>query len=170
MLANPKEQAEHIMLIDLERNDLGRVCKPGSVEVDELMVLETYAHVHHIVSNVRGMLREGVSPIDVIRAVFPGGTITGCPKVRCMEIIAELEGQGRGFYTGSMGYLDRRGRMDLNILIRSMLVGPESLSFRTGAGIVADSDPDREVAETLHKARGLLAALGGSSLRSEEVN
>ncbi|MEE4173985.1 MAG: aminodeoxychorismate synthase component I [Xanthomonadales bacterium] len=170
MLAHPKEQAEHIMLIDLERNDLGRVCKPGSVEVDELMVLETYAHVHHIVSNVRGMLREGVSPIDVIRAVFPGGTITGCPKVRCMEIIAELEGQGRGFYTGSMGYLDRRGRMDLNILIRSMLVGPESLSFRTGAGIVADSDPDREVAETLHKARGLLAALGGSSLRSEEVN
>jgi anthranilate synthase component 1 len=169
MLAHPKEQAEHIMLIDLERNDLGRVCEPGSVEVDELMVLESYAHVHHIVSNVRGTLREDVSPVDVIRAVFPGGTITGCPKVRCMEIIAELEGVGRGFYTGSMGYLDRRGRLDLNILIRSMLVGPESLSFRTGAGIVADSDPGREVAETLHKARGLLAALGGSSLHSEET-
>jgi anthranilate synthase component 1 len=169
MLAHPKEQAEHIMLIDLERNDLGRVCEPGSVEVDELMVLESYAHVHHIVSNVRGTLRADISPIDVIRAVFPGGTITGCPKVRCMEIIAELEGEGRGFYTGSMGYLDRRGHMDLNILIRSMLVGPESLSFRTGAGIVADSDPGREVSETLHKARGLLAALGGSSLHSEEV-
>jgi anthranilate synthase component 1 len=170
MLAHPKEQAEHIMLIDLERNDLGRVCEPGSVEVDELMVLESYAHVHHIVSNVRGTLRAGVSPVDVIRAVFPGGTITGCPKVRCMEIIAELEGQGRGFYTGSMGYLDRTGHMDLNILIRSMLVGPKSLSFRTGAGIVADSDPGREVSETLHKARGLLAALGGSSLHSEEVD
>ena len=169
MLDHPKEQAEHIMLIDLERNDLGRVCEPGSVEVDELMVLESYAHVHHIVSNVRGTLRAGISPVDVIRAVFPGGTITGCPKVRCMQIIAELEGVGRGFYTGSMGYLDRRGRMDLNILIRSMLVGPESLSFRTGAGIVADSDPGREVSETLHKARGLLAALGGSSLHSEEV-
>ena len=169
MLAHPKGQAEHIMLIDLECNDLGRVCEPGSVEVDELMVLESYAHVHHIVSNVRGTLRADVSPVDVIRAVFPGGTITGCPKVRCMEIIAELEGGGRGFYTGSMGYLDRRGHMDLNILIRSMLVGPESLSFRTGAGIVADSDPGREVSETLHKARGLLAALGGSSLHSEEV-
>ncbi|MEM1410850.1 MAG: aminodeoxychorismate synthase component I [Pseudomonadota bacterium] len=170
MLAHPKERAEHIMLIDLERNDLGRVCEAGSVEVDELMVLETYAHVHHIVSNVRGTLRDGIRPVDVIRAVFPGGTITGCPKVRCMEIIAELEGVGRGFYTGSMGYLDRRGHMDLNILIRSMLLTPDRLSFRTGAGIVADSDPRREVAETVHKARGLLAALGGSSLASEEAH
>lgn len=170
MLAHPKEQAEHIMLIDLERNDLGRVCEAGSVEVDELMVLESYAHVHHIVSNVRGTLRAGMRPVDVIRAVFPGGTITGCPKVRCMEIIAELEGQGRGFYTGSMGYLDRHGNLDLNILIRSMLVAPGRLSFRTGAGIVADSDPRREVAETVHKARGLLAALGGSKLASEEVH
>ncbi len=170
MLAHPKEQAEHIMLIDLERNDLGRVCEAGSVEVDELMVLESYAHVHHIVSNVRGRLRAGIRPVDVIRAVFPGGTITGCPKVRCMEIIAELEGQGRGFYTGSMGYLDRYGNLDLNILIRSMLIAPGRLSFRTGAGIVADSDPRREVAETVHKARGLLAALGGSKLASEEVH
>lgn len=170
MLAHPKERAEHIMLIDLERNDLGRVCESGSVEVNELMVLESYAHVHHIVSNVRGRLREGVSPVDVIRAVFPGGTITGCPKVRCMEIIAELEQRGRGFYTGSMGYLDRYGNMDLNILIRSMLLGPGRLGFRTGAGIVADSDPRSEVAETIHKARGLLAALGGSSLASEEVH
>jgi anthranilate synthase component 1 len=169
LLAHPKERAEHIMLIDLERNDLGRVCEAGSVEVDELMVLETYAHVHHIVSNVRGRLRPDLTPVDALRAVFPGGTITGCPKVRCMEIIAELEGRGRGFYTGSMGYLDRYGNLDMNILIRSMLLDSGRLSFRTGAGIVADSDPRREVAETVHKARGLLAALGGSSLAGAEV-
>lgn len=160
MLAHPKERAEHIMLIDLERNDLGRVCKTGTVEVDELMVVESYQHVHHIVSNVRGILRDDVSPVDVIRAVFPGGTITGCPKVRCMQIIAELEQHGRSFYTGSMGYLGLDGNMDLNILIRSMLLHENKISFRTGAGIVADSDPEREVAETHHKARGLLRALG----------
>ncbi len=156
------------MLIDLERNDLGRVCEPGTVEVDELMVLETYAHVHHIVSNVRGRLRSDLSPLDAVRAVFPGGTITGCPKFRCMEIIGELEQQGRGFYTGSMGYLDRYGNMDLNILIRSMLLQPGELSFRTGAGIVADSNAHKEVAETVHKARGLLAALAGHSKQDEE--
>jgi len=160
MLAHPKERAEHIMLIDLVRNDLGRVCQTGSVEVNELMVVESYEHVHHIVSNVRGQLRQNVTPVDVIRAVFPGGTITGCPKVRCMQIIAELEQQGRSFYTGSMGYLGLDGRMDLNILIRSMLLDKNKISFRTGAGIVADSDPDREVSETQHKARGLLRALG----------
>lgn len=160
MLAHPKERAEHIMLIDLVRNDLGRVCKTGSVEVNELMVVESYEHVHHIVSNVRGQLRQNVTPVDVIRAVFPGGTITGCPKVRCMQIIAELEQNGRSFYTGSMGYLGLDGRMDLNILIRSMLLEQNQISFRTGAGIVADSDPDREVSETQHKARGLLRALG----------
>lgn len=160
MLAHPKERAEHIMLIDLERNDLGRVCQTGTVEVDELMVVETYEHVHHIVSNVRGRLREDVTPVDVIRAVFPGGTITGCPKVRCMEIIAELEQQGRSFYTGSFGYLGLDGSMDLNILIRSMLLHDRTISFRTGAGIVADSRPDNEVAETEDKARGLLRALG----------
>lgn len=160
LLAHPKERAEHIMLIDLERNDLGRVCETGSVEVDELMVVETYEHVHHIVSNVRGRLRRGVTPVDVIRAVFPGGTITGCPKVRCMEIIAELEQQGRSFYTGSFGYLGLDGSMDLNILIRSMLLNDRQISFRTGAGIVADSMPESEVAETEDKARGLLRALG----------
>ena len=160
LLAHPKERAEHIMLIDLERNDLGRVCETGSVEVDELMVVETYEHVHHIVSNVCGRLRVGLTPVDVIRAVFPGGTITGCPKVRCMEIIAELEQHGRSFYTGSFGYLGLDGSMDLNILIRSMLLHKNQVSFRTGAGIVADSDPDTEVAETQHKARGLLRALG----------
>ena len=160
LLAHPKERAEHIMLIDLERNDLGRVCETGTVEVDELMVVETYEHVHHIVSNVRGRLRAGVTPVDVIRAVFPGGTITGCPKVRCMEIIAELEQHGRSFYTGSFGYLGLDGSMDLNILIRSMLLHKNHISFRTGAGIVVDSDPDTEVAETGHKAKGLLHALG----------
>jgi anthranilate synthase component 1 len=159
LIGNLKERAEHIMLIDLERNDLGRVCKPGSVEVNELMVVESYAHVHHIVSNVRGELREQASPVDALRAVFPGGTITGCPKVRCMEIIAELEGEGRGFYTGSMGYLGTDGGMDLNILIRSMLLTGPRFSFRTGAGIVADSVAELEVAETDDKARGMLLAL-----------
>jgi anthranilate synthase component 1 len=159
LLAHPKERAEHIMLIDLERNDLGRVCVPGSMEVDELMVVESYAHVHHIVSNVRGRLRDGITPGQVIRAVFPGGTITGCPKVRCMEIIAELEGEGRGAYTGSMGYLNHDGSMDLNILIRTITQKGRHISLRAGAGIVADSIPEKELDETRAKARGLLLAL-----------
>jgi len=159
LMAHPKERAEHIMLIDLVRNDIGRISRAGSVEVDELMVLESYTHVHHIVSNVRGDLDPAASPADVIRACFPGGTITGCPKVRCMEIIAELEACGRGLYTGSMGYLGRDGRMDLNILIRSMLVADDGIRFRTGAGIVADSEPEAELAETEAKARGLMRAL-----------
>jgi len=165
LVDHPKERAEHVMLIDLERNDLGRVCTPGSVEVDELMTVESYAHVHHIVSNVRGRLRSDATPGEVIRAVFPGGTITGCPKVRCMQIIAELEGQGRGTYTGAMGWLNRDGDLDLNILIRSAEIqgsmsGGSRLCFRTGAGIVADSDPQRELDETRAKARGMLRALG----------
>lgn len=163
LLAHPKERAEHIMLIDLERNDLGRVCKTGTVEVSELMVLESYTHVHHIVSNVRGELRDDASPGEIIASVFPGGTITGCPKVRCMQIIAELEQTGRGFYTGSMGYISRDGQMDLNILIRTMLLDQRGISLRTGAGIVADSVPEKELAETRAKARGLLRALGGEA-------
>lgn len=159
LMAHPKERAEHVMLIDLERNDLGRVCRPGTVHVDELMVLESYAHVHHIVSNVTGVLAEGMTPGRVIRAVFPGGTITGCPKVRCMEILAELEGVGRGPYTGSMGYLNRDGSMDLNILIRTVAVCGRRLVLRAGGGIVADSVPERELEETRAKARGLLLAL-----------
>jgi anthranilate synthase component 1 len=127
-----KEQAEHIMLIDLERNDLGRVCVPGSIEVDELMALESYAHVHHIVSNISGQLRGDMTPIDVLKAVFPGGTITGCPKVRCMEIIAELEKEGRGPYTGSVGYINHNGSMDFNILIRTIFQQQERLHFRAG--------------------------------------
>ena len=160
LVGHPKERAEHVMLIDLERNDLGRVCTPGSVVVDELMAVESYAHVHHIVSNVRGVLRAQATPGQVIAAVFPGGTITGCPKVRCMQIIAELEGVGRGAYTGAMGWLNRDGDMDLNILIRSAEVEGAELRFRTGAGIVIDSDPQRELDETRAKARGMLRALG----------
>jgi anthranilate synthase component 1 len=161
LLRHPKERAEHIMLIDLERNDLGRICQPGSVQVNELMVLESYQHVHHIVSNVRGRLREGVTPGDVIRAVFPGGTITGCPKVRCMEILAELEQTDRGAYTGSLGYLNRDGSMDLNILIRTLVRHGDDIMFRAGGGIVADSNPEHELNETRAKARGLINALLG---------
>ncbi len=173
LVGHPKERAEHVMLIDLERNDLGRICAPGSVEVDELMTVESYSHVHHIVSNVRGRLRDDATPGGTIRAVFPGGTITGCPKVRCMQIIAELEGAGRGAYTGAFGWLNRDGDLDLNILIRSAEIeadmlhggatGGSSLRFRTGAGIVADSDPQRELDETRAKARGLLKALGANA-------
>ena len=158
--AHPKERAEHVMLIDLERNDLGRVCRPGSVEVNELMVVESYAHVHHIVSNVRGRLRDGVTPGQAIAATFPGGTITGCPKVRCMEIIASLEDAPRGAYTGALGYLDRNGDLDLNILIRTLTLSGHEVSLRAGAGIVADSTAARELDETRAKARGMLRALG----------
>ena len=160
LLAHAKERAEHVMLVDLERNDLGRICVPGSVYVDEMMMVESYAHVHHIVSNVCGRLRPDVTPGQSIAAMFPGGTITGCPKVRCMEIIAELEGAARGAYTGSLGYLSRNGHLDLNILIRTMVLEDERLTFRAGAGIVVNSDAERELAETRAKARGLLRALG----------
>ncbi|MBL4851385.1 MAG: aminodeoxychorismate synthase component I [Gammaproteobacteria bacterium] len=159
LMENVKERAEHIMLIDLERNDLGRVCCPGSIEVDALMVRESYAHVHHIVSNIRGQLRDNVTPGEVIRAVFPGGTITGCPKVRCMEIIHELEHEARGAYTGSVGYINDNGDMDLNILIRTLVCDGTTVQFRAGGGIVADSIAQREVAETRSKAKGLLLAL-----------
>jgi len=159
LFAHPKERAEHVMLIDLERNDLGRVCEAGTVEVDEMMVLESYAHVHHIVSNVRGELRDDVTPGMAISAVFPGGTITGCPKVRCMEIIDELEVAPRGAYTGSFGYLNRDGSLDLNILIRTMVKRDNQITFRAGAGIVADSDPHAELDEARAKAEGMLRAL-----------
>ncbi|MCF3500172.1 aminodeoxychorismate synthase component I [Stenotrophomonas maltophilia] len=160
LVGHPKERAEHVMLIDLERNDLGRICLPGTVVVDELMTVESYAHVHHIVSNVSGHLRPEVTPGEVIAATFPGGTITGCPKVRCMQIISELEQVPRGAYTGAFGWLNRDGDLDLNILIRTAEVDGHEVSFRTGAGIVVDSDPDKELDETRAKARGLLRALG----------
>ncbi len=163
LLNNEKERAEHVMLIDLERNDLGRICVGGTVSVDEYMIVESYAHVHHIVSNITGRLRDGVSPVAALRAVFPGGTITGCPKVRCMQIIAELEGTGRGAYTGSIGYINRDGNCDFNILIRTISVHACAVSLRAGAGIVADSNPVAELAETRAKAEGLLRALDGSA-------
>jgi anthranilate synthase component I len=163
LIENPKERAEHVMLLDMERNDLGRLAEPGSVRVDELMAVESYTHVHHIVSNVCAQLRVDVTPAQVIRAVFPGGTITGCPKVRCMQIIAELEQASRGAYTGAMGYLGLDGGMDLNILIRTLVKTDRRLEFRAGAGIVADSVPERELEETRAKARGLARALGGNT-------
>ncbi len=165
--ANPKERAEHIMLVDLERNDLGRVCRWGSVQVNELMVVERYSHVMHLVSNVIGTLRSNLNAIDLIRATFPGGTITGCPKVRCMEIIETLEPLRRSLFYGSCGYLDRRGHLDLNILIRTLLLTPDELNHHTvwgqvGAGIVADSNPHQEWLESLQKAQAQLLALGVS--------
>jgi len=159
LLLSDKERAEHIMLVDLERNDLGRVCRPGSVQVDECMVIERYATVQHIVSNVRGRLNDGAGLVDVYRAMFPGGTITGCPKIRCMEIIHELEPQGRGPYTGGIGYQAWDGGADMNILIRTFWHQRGTLCWAAGAGIVADSDPVHELRETGHKALGLMRAL-----------
>ena len=165
LLANTKERAEHIMLVDLERNDLGRVCQWGSVEVDELLVIERYSHVMHLVSNVRGILSSDRDAVDLIRGVFPGGTITGCPKVRCMELIEELEPVRRSLFYGSCGYLDQRGNLDLNILIRTLLYVKSSDSDtaqvygQVGAGIVADSEPEQEWYESLNKAEAQIAAL-----------
>jgi len=156
LISHPKEIAEHVMLLDLERNDMGRVCEYGSVFVNEVMTLETYPYVHHIVSNIKGKLKERVTIKDIVKALFPGGTITGCPKVRCMQIISELEQMPRGAYTGSIGYLSQDGKMDFNILIRSFVHTDNNLTFRAGAGIVYDSIPERELAETKHKAAGLL--------------
>ena len=160
LLTNEKEIAEHIMLVDLERNDLGRVCEWGSVKVDELLSIERYSHVMHLVSNVTGELDSKFDSIDLIRAMFPGGTITGCPKVRCMEIIAELEPFPRNLFYGSCGYLDKRGHLDLNILIRTLLYHKGTVWGQVGAGIVADSQPQQEWRESLQKAAAQIAALG----------
>ena len=159
LISSEKERAEHLMLVDLERNDISRVCQYGSVKVDEMMVIESYSHVHHIVSNIKGKIKRGVKIGEIISAVFPGGTITGCPKVRCMEILGELEKIGRGPYTGSFGYINHFGDLDLNILIRTMVRENETLSLRAGGGIVADSIPDKELLETEAKANGMLKAL-----------
>ena len=159
LLTNSKEKAEHIMLIDLERSDIGKVSEIGSVEVDELMVTESYAKVHHIVSNIKGKLMKDKTFYDVIKATFPGGTITGCPKIRCMQIIDELENSARGAYTGSMGYITDDGRMDLNILIRTMILANNELSIHAGAGIVFDSLPQKEAEESYFKAEALINSL-----------
>ena len=162
LVLNEKERAEHVMLVDLERNDLGRVAGYGSVSVDELMAIEDYSHVKHIVSNVKAELREGLGAVDAFRAFFPGGTITGTPKVRCMEILDELEPVGRGPYTGSLGYFSFSGNMDFNIIIRSLVLKDNNAYLGVGAGIVADSIAEKEYDETLYKAEGVLAALFGA--------
>ncbi len=159
LLEDPKERAEHIMLVDLGRNDVGRVAVPGSVEVNELMVIERYSHVMHIVSNVRGRIQEGRDAFDVLRASFPAGTVTGAPKIRAMEIIEELESVRRGSYAGAVGYISFSGNMDTCIAIRTILFAKERAWIQAGAGIVADSDPEREYQETLSKAAAMLRAI-----------
>lgn len=160
LILNEKERAEHVMLVDLERNDIGRVCGYGTVKPTELFTIEKYSHVIHIVSNIEGRLADGKDQFDLARAAFPGGTITGCPKVRCMEIIEELEPTRRGPYTGSIGYFGFNGNSDLNIIIRTFTVIGDYAYVQAGAGIVADSDPTREYHESVSKAAALLEAAG----------
>lgn len=159
LLKDPKELAEHIMLVDLGRNDIGRVAKPGSIEVDELMTIEKYSHVMHIVSNVKGKLLDGMDSFDALRACFPAGTLTGAPKIRAMEIIEELEPCKRGIYGGSVGYFSYSGNMDMCIAIRTMIIKDNRIYIQAGAGIVADSVPLKEYEETENKARGVLKAI-----------
>ncbi len=161
LMLSEKERAEHVMLLDLERNDLGRVAEYGSVAVDELMALEEYSHVKHIVSNVRATLKPGLGAVDAFKAFFPGGTITGAPKVRSMQVIDELEPVARGPYTGSLGYFSFTGDMDFNIIIRSLVIRDGLAHLQVGAGIVADSDPEKEYDETLYKAEAVLTAIFG---------
>jgi anthranilate synthase component 1 len=160
LVAHPKERSEHIMLVDLARNDLARVSQPGSVRVPDLLDVTTYAHVHHLESTVPGKLLDGMTAGGVLEALFPGGTITGCPKTHTMALIDRMESTPRGAYTGSVGYISQDGQMDFNILIRTMVLQGQHLTFKTGAGIVADSNPVRELEETRAKAKGLLLAIG----------
>jgi anthranilate synthase component 1 len=159
LLADPKERAEHVMLVDLGRNDLGRVCAYGSVHVPELMVVERYSHVMHIVSSVKGQLNGQHNAFDLLRATFPAGTVSGAPKVRAMEIIEELEGVRRGFYAGAIGYFGYDGNMDTCITIRTILMRGDTAYIQAGAGIVADSDPAREYEECVNKAAALAEAI-----------
>ncbi len=159
LLADPKERAEHVMLIDLARNDVGRVCEFGTVQVDDLMVIERYSHVMHIVSAVSGTLRPEVGPVDVLRATFPHGTVSGAPKVRAMEIIDELEPVARGPYAGAVGYIDFSGTMDTAICLRTVIVADGTAWVQAGGGVVADSQPDLEYEETMNKAAAPLVAI-----------
>ncbi len=159
LLADDKERAEHLMLVDLGRNDLGRVCRHGSVSVPEFMQVERYSHVMHLVSSVTGRLDEGRDALDALVATFPAGTLSGAPKIRAMELIDELEPQGRGLYGGALGYLDLRGNLDFCITIRTVLLREGRATLQAGAGIVADSDPAREQAETEAKAGAMFEAL-----------
>jgi anthranilate synthase component 1 len=159
LLADPKEKAEHIMLVDLGRNDIGRVCEYGSVKVSELMVIEKYSHVMHIVSEVTGKLRNNKNSFDVMRACFPAGTVSGAPKIRAMEIIAQLEKVKRGPYAGAVGYFSFQGNMDMAITIRTILVKNGKAYIQAGAGIVADSIPEKEYYETINKAGAMIKAV-----------
>jgi anthranilate synthase component 1 len=159
LLADEKERAEHLMLVDLGRNDVGRVAEIGTVRVSEFMKVERYSHLMHIVSNVQGKLRKGLDWLDLLRATFPAGTLSGAPQVRAMEIIDELENLRRGIYGGCVGYIDYSGNIDTAIAIRTMLIQDGEIFMRTGAGIVADSDPDYEFEETVTKVRALVAAI-----------
>jgi anthranilate synthase component 1 len=159
LLADEKERAEHVMLVDLGRNDLGRVCDYGSVHVEEMMAVERYSHVMHIVSDVRGRLAAGRDAFDLLRATFPAGTVSGAPKVRAMEIIEALEGTRRGLYAGVIGYIGYDGTMDSCIAIRTIAMQGDTIHIQAGAGIVADSDPAREYEESLNKARALAEAV-----------
>jgi anthranilate synthase component 1 len=159
LLEDPKEKAEHVMLVDLGRNDLGRIARVGSVQVNQFMTVERYSHVMHLVSNVQAQLNEGKDGFDIVRAVFPAGTLSGAPKVRAMEIIDELETSRRGPYGGAMGYFSFSGNLDFGITIRTLLVRGDRISVQVGAGIVADSDPEKEYEETLNKAAGLMKAV-----------
>jgi len=162
LLADPKERAEHVMLIDLARNDLGRVCEFGTVRVDDLMVIERYSHVMHIVSGVSGKVRDGRTGVDVIKATFPHGTVSGAPKVRAIEIIDEIEPVARGPYAGMVGYLDFSGNVDTCIGLRTVVFGQEMAWVQAGAGLVADSDPALEYEETMNKAAAALKAISRS--------
>jgi anthranilate synthase component 1 len=163
LLADPKERAEHIMLVDLGRNDVGRVARVGSVQVSDRMVIERYSHVMHIVSNVAGALKPGMDAIDVLRATFPAGTVSGAPKVRAMEIIEELEPTRRGVYSGAVGYISWSGNMDTAIAIRTAVIKNDRLYIQAGAGIVADSNPRNEWNETMNKARAIFRAVAMAS-------
>jgi anthranilate synthase component 1 len=159
LLADEKERTEHVMLLDLGRNDIGRVARPGSVRVTQTMEVERYSHVMHLVSHVQGALAEGLTPYDALRACFPAGTVSGAPKIRAMEIIAELEGERRGVYAGAVGYFSFSGNMDTAIGIRTMVVKDGTAYLQAGGGVVFDSTPERERAETFEKAGAMLRAI-----------
>jgi para-aminobenzoate synthetase component 1 len=161
LLTSAKDRAELTMIVDLERNDLGRISRYGTVLVQDPLAIESYAQVHHLVATVFGRLRPEVDFGDILLAAFPGGSITGAPKIRAMQIIDELERNRRSLYTGSIGYLSRNGSIGFNIAIRTLLVEQDRVRYQVGGGIVADSDPDLEYEETLHKGRGLRALLEG---------
>ncbi|MEX2430685.1 MAG: anthranilate synthase component I family protein, partial [Dehalococcoidia bacterium] len=161
-----KEKAEHVMLLDLGRNDVGRVSQPGSVRVTQMMDVERYSHVMHLVSHVEGILKPELSPYDALRACFPAGTVSGAPKIRAMEIIAELEGERRGSYAGAVGYFSFSGNMDTAIAIRTMVVKDGTAYLQAGGGVVFDSDPEKERMESLHKANALLRAIDEAESRA----